>query len=95
MRSVALSALLALTSTTYAADSLPRLQLQNAPPAGAALQWEASVPPIVGAQSQYRVLVSPDLKNWTPSSEVLSVDEGASVQVPLDSLAGNQFFRWG
>jgi hypothetical protein len=91
MRSVALSALLVLGTFIHAADSPPRLAIQHGP--GASLQWQAAVPAVVGAQSQYKVLVSSDLEHWTPSSEVVTVDDSAAVQLPLNSLGGNQFFR--
>ncbi|MGZ8919896.1 MAG: DUF3160 domain-containing protein, partial [Limisphaerales bacterium] len=77
---------------TVRSAELPRLELQSTR-TGAALRWDAHVPPVVGAESEYRVLVSSDLVDWTATGEIVKVSDTSSIEVPLETLAGHKFFR--
>ncbi|MGZ8900794.1 MAG: hypothetical protein ACXW3Z_11915, partial [Limisphaerales bacterium] len=88
--SVVLPALLLLFAVRSA--ELPRLELQSTG-TGAALRWDAHVPPVVGAESEYRVLVSSDLVDWTAAGEIVKVSDTSNIEVPLETLGGHRFFQ--
>jgi hypothetical protein len=77
---------------TARSAELPRLDVQSTQ-TGPTLRWDAQVPPVVGAEAEYRVLVSSDLTRWTPTGEIVKVSDSSNIQFPLDALADHNFFR--
>src|SRR5687767_13286694 len=76
---------------TAAADANTRLEIVPGKPA-AAVRWQASVPPIVGAQAEYNLLSSSNLANWTPAGASVQAQDNAAIEIPFAPSDSRQFF---
>ena len=85
----------ALAGAVLGGEPEPRLEITMEKPAGPVARWDAKVPPIVGAQAEYRLLTSPNLSVWTPASGSINATQTGPVESPLNADDGSthRFFR--
>lgn len=85
--------LLAGLPAVYGAELPVRVLITTREPAGTALHWEAEVPPVVGAEAEYRIQVSSNLATWAATDGVIKLRDNSAVEVQLPTDGAHRFFR--